>query len=38
MQRLQRFYLSLTGRKGVKPFIMAENGEHLPRVQISVKT
>ena len=24
-------WLSLTGRDGVKPFIMAEIGEHLPR-------
>ena len=23
-------YLSLTGREGIKPFIMAEIGEHLP--------
>ena len=24
-------WLSLTGRQGVKPFIMAEIGDHLPR-------
>lgn len=28
------FWLSLTGREGVKPFIMAEIGDHLPtRIQ-----
>jgi hypothetical protein len=27
------FYLSLTGREGVKPFIMAEVGRHLVRMK-----
>ena len=30
-------FLSLTGREGVKPFIMAEIGEHLPTMISSAK-
>ncbi len=31
-------WLSLTGREGVKPFIMAEIGDHLPPATLQRKT